>query len=216
MPNKSQTVPGHIAPPLKPNYRTYSGRFPSRKAKRAIFYTSVLENDALLLLETDPAIDDLGPYEDIAWLGRGREESFLRLWFRRGETKTLLGVGHAETFAEITDWIKAMRSKAIKRGYRLETWTETDIRVGRQVENARRIFYESSRVLDPDPDLHESKLRRAVAITQSPISIGGLLQKLDIDPDRLDIAFCIMELCRLGLELPQEKLSLESMVRRSP
>lgn len=169
-----------------------------------------------MLLETDPSIDAFGSCQDIAWIKCGREESFVRLWFQRDQSKSLIVIKPANVLKnpKLEPWINAIRILAAKNNYGLETWTEKEIRIGYRVENARRIFYEATPALDPDPDRHDALVAQSVVFSQQPISIERLLTELGFDPDRLDIAFCLINVCRLQLENPNGRISTECIVRR--
>ncbi len=177
-------------PVRKPTNR-YSGShmlvsFPSVKVGRPVSCESLLEADAVELLEADPTVDW---YEEqpltIEYLHEGRMRRFTPDLLARKVTAHLLieckpaiwveNPANQRKFAAARVW-------CAERGWEFQVWTDIDLRAGHRLANTKRLRPYATRTPDPRSEL---RAREALATTpHAALSLGDLAAMMSA-PDRL-------------------------------
>ncbi len=175
---------------------SFTGYHPSRKMKALVAFESLLEADALTLLEVDVAVVS---YETQPLTLRWRDGAMRR---RRYTPDLLVTTGHGLTYREVKPGRRYLRDPSLggrrdrieaecaALGANFEVWTDADIRREPRLSNARAILAEGRRVGDAWAEARARVLLPACA------TVGELARAAGLPPSRALRA--VMRLAALG------------------
>lgn len=132
-------------PARRPGQRSCTGWYQSIKASDALPYESLLERDALLLLDFDPDVAQFVVQpETFVWTEAGRQRRYtpdIRLETVGGEViyRQVKLATRLAADPTLGGRLPAIEAECAARGSRHEMWLDTDIRRQPRLSNARRL-----------------------------------------------------------------------------
>jgi len=205
----------HIGTSSPSEKSQYQGYFPSRKLGRKIIYKSVLQRNAILILELDRTVDEYCVFEPPGWLPNSIRDR-VPFRFRRRKRCFLLGVVHENGASFLTRQLEELALQIHDSGFEeFLVWTNSALTKTHQLENAKRLYFQAALNFHPEQDKDREAVSQAkefISNHNGRVQIQTICDYFKLDPDRIDRAFYLINACYLSLEKPDDELSIMSYV----
>lgn len=167
-------------PAERPGRRSCTGWYQSIKAGDGLPYESLLERDALLLLDFDPDVAHLSVQpETFVWMDANRQRRYtpdIRLETVGGEViyRQVKPASRLAADPTLGGRLSAIEAECAARGARHEMWLDTDIRRQPRLSNVRRL--RASIAVLATVNLHA--IRTIINCLPFPSSLGAAAEAL--------------------------------------
>ncbi|MDH7970657.1 hypothetical protein QH494_00530 [Sphingomonas sp. AR_OL41] len=190
-------------PAGRPGQRSCTGWYQSIKAGDALPYESLLERDALLLLDFDPDVAQFGVQpETFVWTEAGRQRRYtpdIRLEtvggaviYRQVKLATRLAADPT-----LGGRLPAIEAECAARGARHEMWLDTDIRRQPRLSNVRRLRATVAVLAAENLDAIHTIITRLPI----PSNLGAAAEALGGRPVHVNIVLGLVAVGELAVDL---------------